>query len=66
VTLTVNGAPHRHDGEGTLASLLGELGANPRRVAIMVNDEILHGADRDRRVLKEGDRVEVLMFAGGG
>jgi thiamine biosynthesis protein ThiS len=64
--LTVNGAPHEHRGDATIAALLAELGADPGRVAIMLNGRILRGADRDAVRLAAGDEVEVLVFAGGG
>ena len=64
--LTVNGNPHEHAGDGSLDALLRELGADPARVALMVNDKVI---GRDARVavrLQPRDRVEVLVFAGGG
>ena len=64
--LIVNGAPHEHHGAGTLVSLLRELGANGDRVATMLNDEIIGKGARSHTKLCDGDRVEVLIFAGGG
>lgn len=51
---------------GTLEALLRQLDANDDRVATMVNDEVIPKEDRPRTRLGEGDRVEVLVFAGGG
>ena len=64
--LTVNGEVYEHRGEGTLLSLLGEMGVDPERVAVMINDEVVANADRASAELKDGDRVEVLTFAQGG
>ena len=64
--LTVNGNPCVHAGEGTLASLLAEMGADGERVAVMLNDVVLRGPDRGKHELHEGDKLEVLKFAGGG
>jgi len=64
--LVVNGETVEHREEETLATLLQRLGANDDRVATMVNDEVVPKKDRLRTKLSEGDRVEVLVFAGGG
>ena len=64
--LTLNGRPHDHRGDGSLAALLAELRADPVRVAVMINGNVI---TRDRRAearLAEGDVVEVLTLAGGG
>jgi len=64
--LTVNGEMHDHQGDATLVSLLRQLGADGDRVATMLNDEIIRKKDRSLTRLSDGDRVEVLVFAGGG
>ena len=64
--LTVNGETHEHRGSGTLRELLQELGAEPARVAVVVNDEVVPRDRRDALRLRPADRVEVLAFAGGG
>jgi len=64
--ILVNGIQHEHKGRGTLDMLLNELGAQPDAVAIMVNDQVIPRTDRTAITLKEGDRVEVLSFMGGG
>jgi thiamine biosynthesis protein ThiS len=64
--ITVNGNQFDYQGTGSLDSLLKQLGANPEAVALMVNDQIIPRTERDAVVLKEGDRVEVLSFMGGG
>ena len=64
--LIVNGDPHEHQGDGSLGALLNELDVDPRRVAIMVNDEVVRRDAREKIVLAESDKVELLVFAGGG
>ena len=64
--LVVNGEPHNHRGNRTIASLLDEVGADPKRVAILINDEVISSIKRDVVILSEGDNVEVLTFVGGG
>ncbi len=66
MNLVVNGKPHSHSGNGTLAELLEECHANPSRVAIMINGEVVRRSQWDSVRLSEGDRVEMLMFAAGG
>lgn len=64
--LIVNGEEFEHRGEGDLASLLQQLGADGDRVATMLNHEVIRKDDRPVTKLDDGDRVEVLIFAGGG
>lgn len=64
--LTVNGEPHRHEGDGRLPSLLREIGADERAVAVMVNGLVVPRDRRAARDLREGDVVEILVFAAGG
>jgi sulfur carrier protein len=64
--LIVNGKAHVHNGPATVSVLLRNLKVNGNRVAIMVNDNIIAGRERARFPLKEGDRIELLTFAGGG
>ena len=50
----------------TLAALVAKLGMKPDRVAVELNRDIV---PRDRwaaTLLKEGDRLEVVHFVGGG
>ena len=65
-TLTVNGESLELQGSGDITSLLLQLGANGERVAIMVNDTIIAREAWPAILLVDGDRVEVLTFAGGG
>jgi sulfur carrier protein len=64
--LIVNGSGHEHRDGGSLKELLDELGAVDDRVAIIVNDRVVPRHAWDGVRLKEGDRVEVLTFMGGG
>ncbi len=52
--------------KATLAGLLDELGITAGRVAVEVNDRVVKRADYPAFGLKEGDRVEVVNFVGGG
>ena len=64
--IQVNGES-RGIGEGqTVAALLQELDIRADRVAVELNLEILDRKDFETRSLREGDRVEILSFIGGG
>ncbi len=64
--LTVNGESTDYDGEATLAALVASMDADPQRVATMLNDGIVKQEGREAAALSEGDRIEILSFAGGG
>lgn len=66
MTIHVNGVS-RGTGEGqTVAGLLRELDIRTDRVAVELNLEILDRNDFETRGLRDGDRVEILSFIGGG
>ena len=64
--LTVNGLAQTLDGDATIDALILEMKAQPDKVAVLVNDEIVPRAQRGAVSLKEGDRVEIITMAGGG
>jgi sulfur carrier protein len=49
----------------SVTALLGTLGIEPLRVAVELNLEILPKAEYGTE-LKEGDRLEIVHFVGGG
>ena len=66
MTIQVNGEA-RGIGDGqTVAALLQELDIRADRVAVELNLEILDRNDFETRGLREGDRLEILSFIGGG
>jgi thiamine biosynthesis protein ThiS len=50
----------------TIARLLDQLGVVSDRVAVEVNLSVVDRTAYDRTVLREGDRVEIVSFVGGG
>jgi len=50
----------------TVLGLLEGLGIDPRRVAVELNLEILPKADYGATTLRDGDRLEIVQFVGGG
>lgn len=49
-----------------LAGLLDEIGLDPRKVAIERNLEIVPKSAYVQTDLKDGDRLEIVHFVGGG
>jgi thiamine biosynthesis protein ThiS len=64
--LTVNDETHIHQGDGSVDSLLEELGANKEHTALMINGDVISSTDWKSTRLKENDEVEMLVFVGGG
>jgi sulfur carrier protein len=50
----------------TLAALIETLGMKPDRVAVELNRDIVSRAQWPETALKEGDKLEVVQFVGGG
>jgi len=64
--IQVNGQPRDCRPGSTVGDLLRELEITTERVAVELNLEILDRKDFELRNLKQGDRVEILSFIGGG
>ncbi|MGC4099041.1 MAG: sulfur carrier protein ThiS [Nitrospira sp.] len=66
IQIHVNGEARMWRSEATVADLLRELDIRAERVAVELNLEIIDRSTFDQRSLKDGDRVEILGFIGGG
>ncbi len=66
MTLHINGEPRDFADSLTVAALVGQLGMKPDRVAVELNLEILPRASWDATALKDGDKLEIVHFVGGG
>lgn len=66
VKIQVNGEPRTAPAGTTVRDLLRELAIQPDRVAVELNYEIVDREEFGQRGLREGDRVEILGFIGGG
>ena len=62
----VNGERRELKDESQLSDLLQELSLAPERVAVELNPEVVRRNDWPNTILKEGDRVEIVHFVGGG
>jgi sulfur carrier protein len=63
--VTING--EQHDiAESTILEYLTSIGIDPKRVAVELNLAILPKGEYETASLKEGDRIEIVHFVGGG
>ena len=64
--MIVNDEPRALGDGATVADLVSALGLGPRRIAVEVNLAIVPRAKYAHTPLRDGDRVEVIHFVGGG
>ncbi len=66
MTVFVNSKPQPLEDGANMTALLQLLGLIERRVAVEVNAELVTKTQWPQFKLKEGDRVEIVSFVGGG
>ena len=66
MTLIINGEEKTLASELTLAELVQQLGMKPDRIAVELNREIVPRPKWPAIQLKNGDRLEIVHFVGGG
>ena len=66
LNIILNGDSFDLDEPVTIASLLAKLDIDARRVAVEHNMVVLKRASFDSTTVREGDRVEIVNFVGGG
>jgi len=64
--IQVNGESRELPAGCTVAALLDSLGVKQPHVAIELNLEVVPRAQHGERVLRDGDRLEVVTLVGGG
>ena len=64
--IQVNGEPRDVPDSATLDALVQHLALAPERLAVELNQRVVRRADWPETILKEGDRVEIVHFVGGG
>ncbi len=62
----INGERREVEDEITVGELIEKLSLAPERLAIELNRQVLRRAAWPRTPLKDGDRVEIVHFVGGG
>jgi sulfur carrier protein len=66
MNVTINGEQQTLAAETSIDRLIEQLGLQGKRLAVEVNLEIVPRSDYDRRVLAEGDAIEIVQAIGGG
>jgi thiazole synthase len=66
IAIRVNGEQRRVTAGLSVAAMLGELGLDPRKVAVERNLEIVPRAILDEMPVEDGDAFEIVHFVGGG
>ncbi|WP_457597030.1 sulfur carrier protein ThiS [Hydrogenimonas sp.] len=66
MTLTVNGEKKEFQEVTTLAEIIAQLGIADKVMAAAVNMEVVKKEAWESFRPKEGDRIELLHFVGGG
>lgn len=66
MTIVLNGEDREAPPDITVLALLETLGVVPGRVAVELNRDVLRRVDFGRRTLRDGDRIELVQFVGGG
>ena len=66
MNVTINGEQQTLAAETSIDRLIEQLGLQGKRLAVEVNLEIVPRSDYGRRVLAEGDVIEIVQAIGGG
>lgn len=64
--LQINGEQREFPDGLTVSALVAQLGMKPDRVAVELNLEIVSRSQWETTTLKNGDKLEVVHFVGGG
>ena len=66
MNVTINGEQQTMVAETSIERLIEQLGLQGKRLAVEVNLEIVPRSDYSRRLLANGDSVEIVQAIGGG
>ncbi len=66
LAIRVNGEQRRVPGGISIAAMLGEIGLDPRKVAVERNLAIVPRSSLTEVRVEEGDEFEIVHFVGGG
>jgi sulfur carrier protein len=66
VTITVNGEARDVENGATLASLLEAFGVRRDGTAVALNDDVVPRGLHEQTLLREGDRLEIIVAVAGG
>ena len=57
---------HLKSDEVLLSTTLKSLGYKPKTIVVEVNDLIINSKKWDNKVIKDGDKLEIVSIVGGG
>ncbi len=66
IRVVVNGQERKIDRSSTSLDLLRVLELDPRTVVVELNEEIVRRPLLSETRLRDGDRIEIVHFVGGG
>lgn len=66
MNLIINGEPRTFEGVTNVAELIDKLAIKSDRVAVELNRDIVPRAQWTTSPLKDGDKLEIVHFVGGG
>ena len=66
MNITINGSPKRLNDGTDLEALVRDLCANPAHVIAELNGAVIAVSERSGTNVKDGDRLELVTFVGGG
>jgi len=66
LNVTLNGKPQELPASASVAVMVVHLELSNKRIAVEVNKELVTKNKWQSTVLKEGDRIEIVTFVGGG
>jgi thiamine biosynthesis protein ThiS len=62
----VNGESKQLTDNSSLAEIVSQLGLPAARIAIELNRMVIRRVNWEKTVVREGDRLEIVHFVGGG
>lgn len=66
ITIHINGAARQLPNPVSVATLLGELALNGKRIALERNGEVVSRSQFGLQQLADGDQLEIVVAVGGG
>jgi len=64
--IQLNGESREVSDQSSVADLVCELSLPPARVALELNRKVVRRTDWNSTMLRDGDRIEIVQFVGGG
>ena len=66
IEVILNGEKRSFDKAVNITELLANLNIKPERVVVEQNMKVLKKAEHEASHIKDGDKIEIVQFVGGG